>query len=127
MDDFIVSGAYQGYVYVGHAQGNSDRERKVDERTVVIEKQPYYNIYVLQPVSSYVSENYSAVGFKAEKLKCVSADVWRDIQIGEQVQLFFDDKKRVQMAASVAALSAALKMPPSNSTSAEEKPDKPAK
>ena len=126
MDDFIVSGTYQGYVYVGHAQGNSDRERKIDEKTVVTEKMPYYNIYVLQPVSSYVSEDYSAVGFKAEKLKCISADVWAGLEIGEQVQLFFDDKKRVQMAASVAAL-AALKRPPSNSISAVEKPDKPSK
>ena len=128
MDDFIVSGNFQGYVYVGHAQGNFDTDRTelIGGKPVPV-KQPYFNMYVISPVSSYVSEDYSAVGFKAEKLKCVSADVWRDIQIGEQVQLFFDDKKRVQMAASVAALSAALKMPPSNSTSAEEKPDKPAK
>ena len=94
MDDFIVSGSYQGYVYVGNAQGNFDTEQG---------KRPYFNMYVLNPVSTYSSEDYMGLGFKAEKLKCTSADVWAGLEIGEQVQLFFDNKKRVQLATSVSA------------------------
>ena len=36
---------------------------------------------------------------KAEKKKCISADVWQDLEPGNRVKLFFDDKKRVVMAA----------------------------
>lgn len=107
MDDFIVSGEYKGYVYVGHAQGNSEQERK-DPTTgeLVTVKVPYYNMYILQPVSDYVSADYQAVGFKAEKIKCISADVWDGLVPGEQVKIFFDDKKRAQMAVSEAAMAA---------------------
>lgn len=102
MDDFIVSGNYQGYVYVGNAQGNfeTNRVEMIDGKSVPV-KQPYYNMYVISPVSSYQSEDYVGFGLKAEKLKCVSADVWAGLEIGEQVQLFFDDKKRVQLATSI--------------------------
>lgn len=108
MDDFIVSGEYKGYVYVGHAQGRMDQERK-DPKTgeVVTVKAPYYQMFILQPVSDYTSEDYQAFGFKAEKIRCVSADVWKDLTVGEQVNIFFDDKKRAQMAVSVAAMTAA--------------------
>lgn len=89
--EFIVDGNYTGYVYVGHAVGNFDNDKG--------EKQPYYNMYVISPVSSFTSEDYSAVGFKAEKKKCVSADVFANLTIGDKVKLFFDDKQRVIMAA----------------------------
>ena len=58
-------------------------------------------MYVLCPVSDYRSEDYEGFGLKAEKLRCISADVWKDLQIGEQVQLFFDNKNRVQLATSI--------------------------
>lgn len=107
MDDFIVSGEYKGYVYVGHAQGRMDQERKdpTTGETVTV-KTPYFQMFILQPVSDYTSEDYQAFGFKAEKVKCVDASVWDGLQVGEQVKLFFDDKKRVQMAVSVAAMTA---------------------
>lgn len=119
MDDFIVSGEYKGYVYVGHAQGNSEQQRK-DPKTgeLVNVKVPYYNMYVLQPVSDYVSPDYQAFGLKAEKKKCISADVWADLVPGEQVKLFFDDKERVQMAVSEAAMTA------SKATAAKHKDEK---
>lgn len=88
--DFIVSDEYQGHVYVGHAQGNFENDKG--------EKLPYANIYVISPVSSYQSEDYQASGFKAEKLKCASPDVWKDLDFGTRVKLFFDDKQRVVMA-----------------------------
>lgn len=89
--EFIVDSEYQGYVFVGCAQGRFEAENG--------EMKPYYNMYVLSPVSSYVSDDYEASGFKAEKKKCMSADVWKDLEFGQRVKLFFDDKGRVQMAA----------------------------
>ena len=91
MSEFIVDGKYQGYVYVGHAQGNFETKDG--------EKKPYYNIYVISPVSTYESEDYQARGYKAEKLKCISPDVWKDLDPGTCVRLFFDNKDRVVMAA----------------------------
>lgn len=88
--DFIVSSEYQGYVYVGHAQGNM----KLEDGT----KRPYYQIFVVSPVSTFQSEDYAAFGFKAEKKTCVSPDVWKDLDPGTRVKLFFDDKTRVVMA-----------------------------
>jgi len=92
MNDFVIPGNYQGYNFVGCALGNM-----TDERTG--EKKPYYQMFVVSPVSSFKSEDYSAFGFKAEKLRCSGPDVWKDLQPGDQVKLFFDDKKRVQMVA----------------------------
>ena len=56
-------------------------------------------MFVLSPVSDYTSDDYSARGFKAEKKKCLSSDIWADLQIGDRVKLFFDDKGRVVLAA----------------------------
>lgn len=89
--EFIVDGQYRGYVFVGSAQGNFLTEQG--------ERRAYYNMYVLSPVSTYQSEDYQASGFKAEKKSCVSADIWKDLDPGCRVKLFFDDKKRVVMAA----------------------------
>lgn len=52
---------------------------------------PFFNIYVLSPVSTYTSDNYRAFGFKAEKKKGLS--------VGDKARLFFDDKGRVIDAA----------------------------
>ena len=94
-EDFIISGEYQGYVYVGHAVGRFD----VDLEDGTTEKRPYFNMYVISPVSSYSSGDYKASGMKAEKLKCTDANVWRDLKPGDRVKLFFDDKKRVVLTA----------------------------
>ena len=44
--EFIVSTEYQGYVYVGWAQGFFESERG---------KYPYYQMYVISPVSTWQS------------------------------------------------------------------------
>ena len=90
--EIIINAEYQGYTYMGCAQGNM-----IDDKTG--EKRPYYQMFVLSPVSTYKSEDYSAFGPKAEKKLCVSPDVWQGLEPGCQVKLFFDDKKRVVMAA----------------------------
>ena len=92
MGKFEVFMEYTGYVYVGHAQGRFEDEHK--------QMRPYYQIFVISPTTSWVSENYQASGFKAEKIPCTGADVWNNLTIGERVKLFFDNKKRVQLAVS---------------------------
>lgn len=89
--EFIVSMEYPGYVFLGWAMGNFKTD---DGRTM-----PYYNMYVLSPVSGYTSEDYQAEGMKAEKKKCLSPEVWNGLEPGNRVKLFFDDKGRVVMAA----------------------------
>lgn len=89
--EFIVDGRYQGYVFVGWAAGQFENDKG--------EMQSYANMYVLSPVSSYQSEDYQAFGYKAEKKKCLSPDVWKDLDPGCKVRLFFDDKGKVVMVA----------------------------
>lgn len=91
MDDFVISSNYQGYVFMGCALGKFDTEDG--------QSRAYYQMFVISPVSDFKSENYSAFGFKAEKKSCISPDVWKGFQPGDRVKLFFDDKKRVVMAA----------------------------
>lgn len=79
------------YTFQGWAKGQFENDQG--------KKQAYANIYVTSPVSDYVSEDYEAAGYKAEKLKCVGPEVWADVEIGDSVQLFFDSKKRVAMMA----------------------------
>ncbi len=83
--------AYQGYVFLGWASGMFETK---DGR-----KLPYHNMFVFSPVSTYESEDYKASGFKAEKKKCVSPDVWTGLEPGSKVKLFFDDKGRIIEAA----------------------------
>lgn len=90
-EEFLVQTSYPGYVFVGWAEGQFKTE---DGRMM-----PYANMFVISPVSTYESEDYKAFGLKAEKKKCLSPNVWKDLEIGSRVRLFFDDKRRVVMAA----------------------------
>ena len=93
-EDFIVSGEYQGYTYVGHAEGRFETQDRNGENIM----KDYYSMYVVSPVSSYTSADYAADGFKAEKKKCLSSSVWKGLKPGDRVLLYFDDKKNVIMA-----------------------------
>ena len=84
------------YIFVGCAEGRFDAQ---DAQGNDIKKD-YFNMYVISPVSDYVSDDYRAVGYKAEKLSCVSKKVWENLTVGECVNLYFTDKKAVAMAAS---------------------------
>ena len=88
---FQVSTAYSGYVFLGWAQGRFEPEQG--------RKMPYYNMFVLSPVSSFQSEDYKAYGLKADKKKCLSEKVWEGMEPGDKVRLFFDDKGRIIEAA----------------------------
>lgn len=88
--EFLVQTSYPGYVFVGWAAGRFENKEK--------EKTPYSNMFVLSPASTYESEDFKAFGLKAEKKKCLSSEVWKDLEIGSRVRLFFDDKQRVILA-----------------------------
>lgn len=94
MSKINIDSEYDGYVFLGAAKGRFE-----PEGGQVGEKKDYFQMFVISPVSSFSSEDYSAFGFKAEKKRCASADVWKDLNIGDRVRLFFDDKNRVVMAA----------------------------
>ncbi|MGN0965272.1 MAG: hypothetical protein ACI4O6_07940 [Dysosmobacter sp.] len=78
------------YIFVGCAEGQFEDENH--------EKRAYANMYVLTPVSTYASDDYRAQGFKAEKLKCISPAVWKDLIPGVFCTLYFNDKKTVMLA-----------------------------
>ena len=58
---------------------------------------PYANMFVLSSVSSYEPDDYQAMGMKAEKKKCLSPEVWADLEPGDRVKLFFDDRTPCEM------------------------------
>ena len=76
--EFQVSTAYSGYVFLGWAQGRFEPEQG--------RKMPYYNMFVLSPVSSFQSEDYKAYGLKAEKKKCLSEKLKENTSKVKQVQ-----------------------------------------
>ena len=80
-EEFVVDTSYPGYVFVGWAEGQFKTE---DGRMML-----YANMFVLAPVSTYESEDYKAFGMKADKNKCLSPEVWKDLEIGDRVKLFF--------------------------------------
>ncbi len=99
MSKISFDSEYDGYVFLGAAQGRFEAEEKDPSGQTVKVMKDYYQMFVVSPVSSFSSENYSAFGFKAEKKSCASDDVWKDLHVGDRVKLFFDDRKKVVMAA----------------------------
>lgn len=92
MDDFVISGTYTGYTYLGEAYGRF----KTEDGNM----RDFCNIFVASPVSDFESDDYHASGFKAEKKRCVSKDVLsQGFNPGDPIKLFFDDKQRVVMVA----------------------------
>ena len=90
-EEFQVNTGYLGYVFVGWAAGQFKNDKG--------QMTPYANMFVLSPVINYESEDYKAYGMIAVKKKCLSPEVWKGLEIGCRVRLFFDDKQRGVMAA----------------------------
>ena len=84
------------YIFVGFAEGQFE----IKDGSKKGEMQPFANMYVISPVSGYASNDFHAGGFKAEKLKCLSPAVWKDLTLGELCTLYFVDKGRVALATS---------------------------
>jgi len=89
------------YIFVGCAEGRYEAEIKDDSGKTMKVLKDYANMYVVYPVSDYRSDDYQASGFKAEKMKCISPAVWKDLTPGEKCSLYFDEKKTVVLATSL--------------------------
>lgn len=100
MSDKVYTFKDNEWVVTGWAEGQMEVEREDSTGKKYTEMQPYYQLFVLSPVSSFKSDNYNANGLKAEKLRCVSNAVWKDLTPLEVVNLYFNEKKRVSLAAS---------------------------
>ena len=98
MSKIGIDSEYDGYVFLGAAQGRFEAEQKNATGQTEKVMKDYFQMFVISLVSSFASDNYSAFGFKAEKKSCASPDVWKDLHIRDKVRLFFDDKKRVVKA-----------------------------
>ena len=85
------------YIFVGCAEGRFEIQDGKNKG----EMHNFANMFVISPVSDYESADYHASGSKAEKLKCISPDVWKDLTPGELCTLYFTDKKVVALATSV--------------------------
>lgn len=84
------------YIFVGHAEGQFE----VQDGPNKGKKQAYCHMFALTPVSDFASEDYHAEGFKAEKLRCASPAVWKDLTPGELCNLYFDNRSVVVLATS---------------------------
>lgn len=85
------------YIFVGCAEGRFE----IGDGPNKGKYQNYYNMFVISPVSEFVSEDYKATGFKAEKFSVVSPAVWKDLTLGEKCSLYFNDKNKVVLASSL--------------------------
>lgn len=84
------------YIFVGHAEGQFE----VKDGPNKGKKQAFCHMFALTPVSDFASDDYHAAGFKAEKLRCASPAVWKDLTPGELCNLYFDSKSVVVLASS---------------------------
>ena len=61
--------------------------------------QDYCSIFVLEDFNGVESNAYHFSGQKAVKYGCVNPSVWKDVQIGQRVRVFFDSRKKVSFMA----------------------------
>ena len=87
------------WVVTGWAEGQMETEREDDKGQKVIVMQPYYQLFVISPVAPPNLTTHRAQRERL-KLRCVSNAVWKDLKPLEVVNLYFDEKKRVSLAAS---------------------------
>ena len=76
-----------GYIYVGSAYGTFTGEngRPVN----------YCNLFVLRPMQPDANRGSYGDGWRAEKLRCESQNVIKGFEVGDEVQLYFDQYGRV--------------------------------
>ncbi len=85
--EIIIDTSFGGYTFVGAQYGRFKPQGETEERD-------FYNMFVISPFSS--GGNNSTVGVKAEKFRCLSADVWNGLKPGDKVIVNFDRFGRVQ-------------------------------
>ena len=76
-----------GYLYVGCGYGTFQTQNG---------NGTYCNIFVLSPISADPSKGRYGVGWRAEKLRCVSPDVFKGLETGDRIDLDFDRYERVK-------------------------------
>lgn len=85
--EFIIDASFGGYTFVGAQYGRFTPQGESQERD-------YYNMFV---ISSFGSGNIrNTVGLKAEKLRCMSNDVWDGLKPGDKLNVNFDRYGRVK-------------------------------
>jgi hypothetical protein len=103
--EWLYMGEQKFYIYVGNAHGRfEDTDRRgnpLANEDGTPKFKDFANMFVVTPCSTYESDDFHASGYKAEKLGCVSPDVWKDLNPGELVNLYFTDKKKVALATSL--------------------------
>lgn len=80
-------------IFVGYGYGRFKNEDGV--------MQDYCNAFVLEDFNGTENSDYHFAGQKAVKYRCISPDVWKDIQIGSKVQCYFDSKNRITLMIAV--------------------------
>ena len=73
--------------FVGYGYGQFETDQR--------KMQDYCNVFLLAPFVGEQNPDYHFGGDKAEKLKCASPAVFRDIPIGSKVNVFCDSKGKV--------------------------------
>ena len=56
---------------------------------------PYCNIFCLSKIEGKETNDFRFGGYRAEKFKCVSADVFKDVEPQDKVVLYFNQYGRV--------------------------------
>ena len=59
------------------------------------EMQDYCNAFVLENFSGAESKDYHFAGQKAVKYGCVSPDVFKEVEVGSKVKVFFNGKRKI--------------------------------
>lgn len=77
------------YQVTGFSHGRFDGQdgRKVN----------YANLFVISPLTGEENDDYHYAGYKAEKFRCASADILKDVKPHAKVNLYFDKNARVVM------------------------------
>lgn len=84
--EFVVDGKHEGYVFVGSSSGVF----KTNEG----EQRRFVNMFVISPLNTNNNGQVSNYGYKAEKLKCIDTEVYKDLTPGDTIRVFFDQYGR---------------------------------
>ena len=79
--------------FVGYGYGKFENDKG--------QMQPYCNVFMLENFNGIENADYRFGGQKAVKYRCVSPDVWKDIDIGTRVMCSFDSRQRVSYMSPV--------------------------
>ncbi len=85
--EIVIDTSFGGYTFVGAQYGKFTPQGESHERD-------YCNMFVISQFGT--GGNNSTVGLKAEKLRCLSPDVWNGLTPGDKIIISFERFGRVQ-------------------------------